>query len=157
MSEMIFSAQGRAFVESMETFQRHAYMPTPDDVPSLGYGHTSGVKLGMTCTPASADAWLSQDIQSAVDTVNHFLSQHPTCHLSQSFFDALVSLIFNAGPTPLLPANVIGKALSAIPPDYYAAWRGFALWINQAGKPMRGLAIRRSKEMTLAMSDKFSV
>lgn len=156
MSEMTFSANGRQFIESIETFQRHAYKPTPDDVPTIGFGHTKGVRLGDTCTTLDADSWLSQDIQSAVEIVNGFLASHPRIHLSQSYFDALVSLIFNCGPDPLRPDYAISKALSlASGPDYYAAWRAFSLWINQAGKPLRGLAIRRAKEMALALSEPF--
>lgn len=156
MSGMTFSANGRQFIESLETFQRHAYKPTPDDVWTCGFGHTSGVAESTTCTPADVDHWLAQDIQSAVDIVNGFLSSRPQVYLSQSYFDALVSLVFNCGPGPLRPDFEIGKALSlATGPDYYRAWRGFTLWINQAGKPLRGLAIRRAKEMTLALSEPF--
>lgn len=152
---MTFSAQGRQFIESLETFSRVAYLPTGHDVWTIGVGHTRGVTEGMTCTPADADHWLSQDIQEAEGAVNHFLSQHSACHLSQSFFDALVSLVFNEGSKPLLLTNTIGRALSADPPDLYAAWQGFALWIDQAGHLVRGLAIRRAKEMALAFTDPF--
>jgi lysozyme len=158
MTEMKFSSNGRAFIESLETFQRHAYLPTGHDVWTIGYGHTRGVKEGDTCTPNDADHWLAQDINEAVDVVNQFLLNHAQqslLRITQSFFDALVSLVFNTGPEPLLLTNTIGRALSS--GKIYLAWQGFSLWINQAGHPLRGLAIRRAREMALAMSEQFLV
>ena len=34
---------------------------------TIGFGHTFGVKQGMTCTPDEADAWLSEDAKPLLD------------------------------------------------------------------------------------------
>lgn len=143
---MTLGKRGEALIKSKETLRLTAYLPTPNDVPTIAYGHTQGVKLGMTCTKEQAETWFQEDVAGAVRTIN-FLG----LTLSQSMFDALVSLVYNAGPTPLAITSTIGAALRKH--DWFGAWRGFALWTKQGSTDLRGLAERRAQEMALFMED----
>jgi len=143
--------RGIDLIKSFETYADHAYKPTADDVPTIAFGHTRGVKMGDTCTRTQALIWLQQDLIDAEQTVNEIISLGTP--LSQSMFDALVSLVFNVGPDTLNRIGTIGSALRS--KDYIAAWRGFGLWINQNHKPLRGLMSRRAAEMALFVQDAF--
>jgi lysozyme len=146
---MKLGSRGESLIKSFETLKLKAYMPTPNDVPTIGYGHTKGVKLGQTIDIAEAERLFDLDVKSSVDAVNGLL-----CPLTQSMFDALVSLVFNVGHSGIKVGSTIGDALRKSPkPDYYVAWSGFALWRKQAGKDLLGLARRRAKEMELFLQD----
>jgi lysozyme len=143
---MTLGKRGEALIKSKETLRLKAYLPTPHDVPTLGWGHTRNVTIGMTCTAEQAERWFQEDVAGAVRIIG-FLG----FELSQSMFDALVSLVYNAGPAPLATTATIGAALRKR--DWFGAWRGFALWTKQGSKDLRGLAERRAQEMALFMED----
>ena len=64
---------------------------------TIGYGHTAGVKKGMTITQAQADAYLKQDCRKFESYVNSAAYVPITANLNQNQFDALVSFAFNCG------------------------------------------------------------
>lgn len=137
--------RGASLIKGTETLRLVAYKPTPDDVWTIGWGHTRGVREGMDCTVEQAEQWFAEDTAEAVAAVNKLPAR-----LSQSMFDSLVSLAFNAGAS-VTPGNTIWRELAA--GDYFKAWRGISLWTKQAGKDLRGLAARRALEMSLFMED----
>lgn len=143
---MKLGSRGAALIKGKEKLRLEAYLPTPNDVPTVGWGHTRGVKLGDKITVKQAEQFFVEDTASAVAAVNGL-----PVPLSQSMFDALVSLVFNAGPGTISPISTIGKALRER--RYFEAWAGFVLWRKQAGKDLRGLATRRALEMLLFMED----
>ena len=123
------------FLKGYERFRPTAY----DDsrgVWTIGWGHTRGVKKGDTCTLAQADEWLSQDVTDAVVAPQRWVR----VPLTQKQFDALVSLIFNCGPDPLL--KTLGRLLNA--KDYAGAALQFLEW-KHAGR-MRGVLLPRRKQ-----------
>ena len=61
---------------------------------TIGYGHTLGVREGMTISQEQADELLLEDLQNAADVVNKWV----TVHLNQGQFDALTDFVFNVGP-----------------------------------------------------------
>lgn len=169
MSAMTLGPRGASLIKGFEVGpgngpRLEAYLPTPDDVPTLAFGHTRGVKLGDTCTESQAEAWFLEDVAEAVAAVNRRASQ-AGWRLSQSMFDALVSLVFNVGEGAISDGSGSGAIGSASGPstiwlcwkarDIYGMWRGFSLWIRQAHSPLRGLARRRAQEMSLYMEDPF--
>lgn len=148
---MNLGPRGAALIKRYETLSLVAYLPTPDDVPTIGWGHTRGVKMGDTITREQAEHFFTADVADAVDAVNVFIGRGVK-QFSQSQFDALVSLAFNAGAASISRDSTIGRALVAGKP--YDAWAAFALWRKQAGKDLRGLAARRAAEMALYVEDK---
>lgn len=143
---MKLGKRGEELIKSYEQLRLKAYLPTPADVWTIGWGHTKGVKEGDTCTIEEAQRFFEEDTASAVATVNAL--QLP---LTQAMFDALVSLVFNAGPEAIGLTATIGKAFRLH--RWAEAWAGFTLWRKQGGKDLLGLMRRRSEEMVLFLND----
>lgn len=145
--------RGAALIKSYETLRLKAYKPTPDDVWTIGWGSTRGVKAGMVIDEFQAEERFREDTRDAVEAVD-YLNRRMLSKgygLTQSMIDALVSLVFNVGPSCISASATIGKAL--LVGNYYSAWRGFSLWTKQAGNDLLGLARRRSEEMSLFLED----
>lgn len=136
---MNISEAGFDLIRQYEQLRLTAYMPTPDDVPTIGYGHTQFVKMGDNCTEAQAEIWLRQDCAWAEDCVNNSVR----VPLAQNEFDALVSFVFNIG-CPKFKASTLLKLLNAR--DYEGAKTQFARWNKQDGKELAGLTRRRATE-----------
>lgn len=139
--------RGIELIKEYEELRLKAYKPTPNDVWTIGYGHTRGVKEGDVITWQRAEELLREDLADAERAVNRL-----GLDLSQAQFDALVSLVFNVGAGCLGEGTTIGTALRKR--DWFAAGAGFILWRKQARRDMRGLARRRAREMELYFSDR---
>ena len=139
---MKLGPQGISLIKSFEGLRLEAYLPTPDDVPTIGYGHTRAVAMGDTCTPEQAEAWLLEDVAWAEDCVGRAI----TAQLTQPEFDACVSLCFNIG-CKAFSGSTLAKLLNA--GDYDEASKQFVRWNKQAGKELAGLTRRRAAEAEL--------
>lgn len=62
-------------------------------VPTIGFGHIKGVKIGDTCTEAQAWKWLDEDLDEAELAVTQLVK----VPLNRFQFAALVSWVFNVG------------------------------------------------------------
>lgn len=141
---MKLGARGESIIKSFERLVLTSY----DDgrgTWTIGWGHTAGVHPGVTITPETAQRYFESDVASATATVNSI-----GVPLTQSQFDALVSLVFNCGAGAVSGRSTVGRALRAS--DWRAAWRGFALWSATPGQEL-GQARRRSAEMALFLMD----
>jgi len=136
------SPRGRTVIKSFEGFVDHAYIPVPGDVPTLGYGFTKGVTLGMTMTRAQADARLITELRE------YELAVESCCTLApnQNQFDALVCLCFNIGKAGFAKSTVL-KAHNR--GDFQSAARAFGLWNKSSGVVYAGLTRRRAAESAL--------
>ena len=143
---MKLGPRGTLLIKSFEDIRLKAYKPTPKDVWTIGWGHTAGVHEGDTCTREQADSWFLQDVAVYEGPVNAL-----PVPLTQSMFDALVSLTYNVGSGAIKPFSTIGDALRAR--DYTKAQKGFTLWVRQAGKRLAGLVRRREAEAALFLED----
>lgn len=139
---MNIGPQGKELIQSYETCKLEAYMPTPEDVPTIGWGHTRGVAMGDTCTQEQADAWFLADIQWVEDCVNRAV----VAFLNQQEFDALCSLCFNIGCKAFSGSTLV-KDLNAV--DFDSASKAFLVWDKQHGQPLAGLTKRREAEREL--------
>ena len=139
---MKLGPQGTALIKSFESCRLAAYLPTPADVPTLGWGHTRAVAMGDTCTQAQADAWFLEDIAWVEDCVNGAVN----VPLTQQEFDALCSLVFNIGCGQFKTSTLL-RLLNAS--DYDGASEQFAVWNRQAGQVLAGLTKRRAAEAEL--------
>lgn len=149
-NKLTLGSRGETLIKSFESLRLEAYLPTPDDVPTIGYGHTKGVRLGDKCTKEQAEIWFDEDVSSSVKSV--LLTQLSlNIPLTQSMFDALVSLVFNVGSGCIGVNSTIRRALAV--KDYYTACGGFFLWRKQGKKDLLGLARRRVEEMDLFLKD----
>lgn len=139
------SAAGRMLIHQFEGLRKQAYLCSAG-VPTLGIGHTRGVKLGMSCTVEQAQIWLTEDLEDAEAAVDHLV----TVPLTQSQFDALTSFTFNLGATRLKTSTLLKKLNAG---DYKGAANQFKLWVMSGGKRTEGLVRRRAAETDLFLKD----
>lgn len=144
---MAINEAGMALIEGFETLQLDAYLPTGHDVPTLGFGHTSGVQMGDTCTEEQALEWLAEDLQQAESDVQELCPDYQ--NLTQNQYAALVSLVFNVGRSAKGIHDQSSIILAVNRGDYAAAAADFAAWCHQAGQVLRGLVRRRAAEAAL--------
>lgn len=98
---MHISDKGLDLIKSFEGCHLTAYV-CPAGKPTIGYGHTKGVSLGMVITQSQADAFLREDCAKAEANVFSFNKKYSW---TQNEFDALVSFAYNVGSINQLTAN----------------------------------------------------
>lgn len=132
---------GLALIKSFESLRLEAYLPTPDDVPTIGYGHTEGVQMGDVWTEAEADAALLEDVAKFEACVEKAVN----VPMRQNEFDACVSLAFNIGCKAFRDSTLVRM----LNDGENGAADQFLRWDKQAGKRLRGLTRRREAERDL--------
>lgn len=134
---MKISETGLNLIKQFEGCHLTAYKD-PVGIPTIGYGHTKGVKLGQKITQAQADEYLRQDVASAEKAVSKYKYNY-----NQNQFDALVSFTYNCGSGNLKKITDDGHRtlaqISARLPNYNKA----------SGKVLAGLTRRRAAEKKL--------
>jgi len=134
-----------SLIKKHEGLRLEAYLPTPNDVWTIGYGHTHTTKQGQKITEAQADALLRKDITWAEKAVNNLV----VVPLTQNQFDALVSFVFNVGEGAFGTSTLLRLLNSK---DYEGAANQFLRWNKQKGKILNGLTKRREEERNLFLS-----
>ncbi len=130
-----------ALITASEGLRTRAYLDT-GGVPTIGYGHTRGVKIGDVCTVEQADGWLRSDL-AAAETV---VAEAAHVSLNQNQFDALASFAFNVGGSQFRGSTLL-KYVNQGRCDLAA--EQFARWKYDAGKIQPGLVVRRENERQL--------
>lgn len=111
-------------------------------IPTIGYGHTKGVKMGMTITQAQADKFLHEDLIPCEQTLNKL-----GVNLAQNEFDALCSWIFNLG-SGAFNSSTMKRYIMANKSDEEITDQ-LIKWHNAGGKPLLGLKRRRVEEANM--------
>lgn len=138
------SQAGIDLIKNFEQLRLAAYRDA-GGVPTIGYGSTRNVRMGMRINAALADARLRTDLGDAEATVNRLV----TVPLSQPQFDALVSLTFNIGGGAFAKSTLLRRLNAG---DYASAALEFGRWVKDGGRPLRGLVRRRAAEQALFTS-----
>lgn len=141
---MRISEKGINLIKRFEGLRLEAYLDSVD-IPTIGYGHTRGIKLGQTITQEQADAFLEEDIHEfelAIQRLVHV-------NLTQNQFDALVSFTFNLGIGSLKQSTLLKKLNAG---DITGAANEFNRWVYAGGKKLTGLVKRRSAERLMFIS-----
>lgn len=142
------SDNGVEFARRWETFKPVPYYATADEkargILTWGYGHTgTRAQAPASITEPDALALLRQDMAEAerqVDAVAHPLVTGP-------YFDAMVDLVFNAGPKVIAPSTGTGQALRR--GDIATLRTKLPQFIYQGGKVMLGLRRRATGRLAL--------
>ena len=141
------------FIRDRERFLDAPYRPTPNDVWTIGYGHTGtdvtgrGViyiddKLYYRITQLQAEALLERDVNRVASLISRYIK----AKLTQEQFDACCDLAFNIG----VGAFSHSEVLSYINLEKFdLAVKAFTHFETQAGKVLGGLVARRQMEMNL--------
>ena len=132
---------GLDIVKEAEGLRLSAYL-CPAGIPTIGYGHTKGVKLGDTCTKEQAEEWLENDFFMAKQDVKAVVK----VPLSENQLDALASFVFNLGVRKLIQSTLLKKLNAG---DYNGAAAEFDKWVFAGKVKLNGLVKRRAKERQL--------
>ena len=125
-------------LKEFEGLRKEAYYDAAG-VPTIGYGHTKGVRMGDVISEYWAEMFLKADlydVEKQVDSLG--------LDLNQPQFDALVSFAFNMGFYKLKTSTLMktikeGGNMRAIKQE-------FKKWIYAGGKIQPGLVKRRDWE-----------
>lgn len=108
-------------------------------VPTIGYGHTKGVRMGDRIAQWTAREYLSEDIAAAERQVKEL-----NVARTEGQLDALVSFVFNLG-IGRLKASTLLEAIrqGASKAQITREWKK---WVYAGGKRLKGLEKRRAWE-----------
>lgn len=139
--KMKTSDNGIEFIKKHEGLRLKAYL-CPSGKPTIGYGHTKGVKLGDVITEEEAEQLLREDLIVVENEINRH-----NLNLNQNQFDALVSFVYNVGIGNFRSSTLL-KKIKANPNDESIA-NEFKRWVYSNGKRLPGLVKRREEEAEL--------
>ena len=133
-------------IKGFETCRLKAFLPTPNDVPTIGWG-TAGpdIHLGMVWTQRQCDSRFFGDLMRFGTSVAGMVSSVT----NQNQFDALVSFAYNEGAHALHESNLLVLHNAG---KYPLAAEQFKLWVFQRGVKLNGLVSRRAKEAQLYLT-----
>lgn len=135
------SQAGIDLIKRFEGLRLRAYRDAVG-VPTIGYGTTRGVKMGIAITAERAEELLRED----VTRFEEYIAQLVTVPLTQGQWDALSSFVYNLGPTKLAESTLL-RLLNA--GDYQGAAAEFDRWTRAGGKVLAGLVRRRAAERAM--------
>jgi len=138
---MKISIEGIALIKKFEGCRLESYKCAAG-VPTIGYGSTKLVEMGMTITQEGAEELLLKDIAE----FEEFVLEASEMPLSQHQFDALVSWTFNLGPSNLRASTML-KVLNK--GEYEDVPAQIKRWNKAGGKVLDGLIRRREAEALL--------
>jgi lysozyme len=145
---MQISDEGLRLIRSFEGYHTRlkdgscaAYL-CPAHVPTIGFGCTEGVKLGMVWTAEEAEAALRREIAKFEAVVNRLV----TASINQNEFDAMVSLAYNIGAAAFERSSVLKRLNKG---NRAGAAQAFEMWNKGGGRVLPGLVSRRKREAAL--------
>lgn len=144
-SLLSLSAAALVGIAGWEQYQPAAYLPTPQDVPTIGWGATEGVKPGDRTTPDRALIRLLADAQRHERELRACIGN---VALHQHEWDAYVSWAYNVGTGAACRSTLVRKLQVG---DYSGACRELLRWDKQAGRTLPGLTKRRQAEFKTCM------
>lgn len=147
IAALTLSASAFVGIAVHEAYRGEAYLPTPNDVPTIGFGTTEGVKMGDRITVERALVRLLADADRFQRDLKACIGDVP---LHQHEWDAYVSWAYNVGTGAACRSTLVRK-LKQTPPDYSGACAELLRWDKQAGITLRGLTIRRQAEFRQCM------
>lgn len=141
---MKLTDKGIELIKNSESCRLEAYL-CPAQIPTIAYGKTKGVKLGMKISQSQAEEFLRQDLAEFEEGVKKLVK----VPLTDNQFSALVSFSYNLGLGALSKSTLL-KKLNA--KDYAGAATEFKRWVRGGGKVLPGLVKRRAAEKALFLS-----
>lgn len=145
---MNVSDEGLRLIKSFEGYHTRlkdgscaAYL-CPARVPTIGYGCTEGVKLGMVWSEDEAETGLRREIAKFEAAVSRLV----TVSINQNEFDAMVSLAYNIGAAGFARSTVLKRLNKG---NRVGAAQAFEMWNKGGGRVLPGLVSRRKREAAL--------
>lgn len=139
LAALSLSASALVGIATWEGFRSTAYIPIPGDVPTIGFGTTTGVKMGDSIDPVKA-------LQRKITDISKFegaLKQCVTVPLHQREYDSYLSLAYNIGPTAFCNSTLVRLLNQS---KYKEACKQILRWDRAGGRVVQGLTNRRQAE-----------
>jgi len=141
---MNVSTAGLSLIREFEGCKLEAYI-CPAGIPTVGVGHTKGVKLGDKITEAEALDLLREDVRWCERAIDESVN----VSLTQNQYDALASFCFNVGAFAFASSTLVKKLNDG---DKQGAADQFLRWNKAKGKELPGLTRRREAERSLFLA-----
>ena len=141
MRLMKTSNQGKNLIKEAEGLRLEAYL-CPAGIPTIGWGHTKGVRLGQHITKGQAENMLVEDIAPIERLLNGL-----RINFRQEQFDALTSWIFNLGEGKLKSSTMYRLILENARDEEITDQ--LVKWIYSGKQQLPGLMKRRVAEANL--------
>jgi lysozyme len=141
------SQQGIDLIKNFESFRSRPYLDM-NNVPTIGYGSTR-LENGSRVTMANPEISLSRAdslLRLDVSKIEAHILKVVKVPLNQGQFDALVSFVYNLGPSAFDNSTLLKKLNAS---DYSGASAEFSKWDHDDGKVVIGLERRRLAEQAL--------
>lgn len=138
------SNKGIDILKQFEGFRNKAYLDSVG-VPTIAWGHTKGVKLGMKCDEEQGEKWLKEDIEP----IENYLNTIPELD-TQGKFDACIDFCYNLGIGNFKSSTLLKKIKNKASDSEIC--KQFRRWVYAGGKKLTGLVRRREAECELWIS-----
>ncbi|EFO31333.1 endolysin [Roseibium sp. TrichSKD4] len=138
------------FIAAKEGKRNRAYLDVVG-VPTICYGSTRGVKLGMVKTNAECTALLRDEVAEYRHGLHpYFTKTTKSRRLPPSRDAAFTSLAFNCGIRAIGRSTATRRLNSG---DIRGACHAITWWNKAGGRVWRGLVVRRSAERDLCLGN----
>ena len=144
---MKISNLGLELIKEFEGFSENAYL-CPAKIPTIGYGNTfysDGRKVKLGEQISKTDALKLLEVVANRDFADKIFPSIKV-KVTQSQFDAMVSLAYNIGVGAFLKSTLLKKVNAG---DFIGASEEFLKWNKSGGKELLGLTRRRKREQDL--------
>ncbi len=147
---MKISPRGLELIKDFEGFSSTSYLDVVN-IPTIGWGNTfyeNGTKVKLGDQISKTDALKLLEVVANRDFADKIFPSIKV-KVSQSQFDAMVSLAYNIGTGAFLKSTLLKKVNAG---DFTGAGEEFLRWNKAGGKEVLGLTRRREREKQLFQS-----
>lgn len=144
------SATLLSFTVGHEGVRYKAYLDT-GKVPTICYGHTKGVRMGMSASEQQCKAWLIEDLQVAQAGAR----KHIKVPMDRNQLDAYTDFVFNVGEGAFAKSTMLRKANAG---DRQGSCAEFLRWVyvgkldcRLSSSKCAGIPKRRDAEYALCL------
>lgn len=138
---MKISNQGIELIKKFEGCKLTAYRDSVG-IPTIGIGHTRGVKMGMKITLQQAEDFLRDDLAYCEKTLNGI-----GVVFTQNEYDALCSWVFNLGVGSFTKSTMYKRIVARA--DKESITDEMVKWVYAGGRSLLGLKRRRVDEANM--------
>ena len=147
---MKISSRGLELIKDFEGFSSTSYLDVVN-IPTIGWGNTfyeDGTKVKLGDQISKTDALKLLEVVANRDFADKIFPAIKV-KVTQSQFDAMVSLAYNIGVGAFLKSTLLKKVNAG---DFAGAGEEFLRWNKANGKEVLGLTKRREREKQLFLS-----